>query len=113
MTDERTRARQDGRRQRALEGQRAVANGVDAAMHDVQSPGAHAGVDRFRREAERQELPARDGAVLPSGESRQPPVWWAVLTLYMGVNTAHHAQRRRARPKLAPYFSLNALMRSA
>jgi hypothetical protein len=69
----------------------AVADGVDAAVHDVQAPGLHAAIDRARAEPERAELCPPDDAVLAAGE--QPdlskPNFAFTINVNFGFDSRH------------------------
>jgi hypothetical protein len=56
---------------------------IDATVHQVQATGSNAMIDRGRPEAERDELAARDHAVLAGGDGGNFHVW--------GDLTAHTA----------------------
>jgi hypothetical protein len=51
-----------------------MANGINAVVHDVQATTAHAVVDCLRAEAEPQQLPTSDNAVLGARQLGDDPV---------------------------------------
>lgn len=69
---------------------------VHAAMEQVKVPGAQLPLYRSLAEAELEQLPPRDDAVLPGRQSRQLPLTWALLGSTMDPDGAHAPYVARA-----------------
>lgn len=75
MAEQRTLShREEGRRLRGERGERAMADHVDATMERVQAPRRDAVPDRRIRQAELDELPVGQDAVLAPGQLCDPPI---------------------------------------
>jgi hypothetical protein len=64
----------------AVAAQDRVADGVNAAVERMKPAGPYSPADRLAIEAEVQQLPPADDAVLTRGEIGEPPVWGCLYT---------------------------------
>lgn len=101
-------AREHGRKPPPLDSQRAVADGVDAAVDHVQSLRADPVVDRRGLDAKRRDLRPRDHSPLRGGDLPDPPPeGWAALTGTIYVDVGHPVSLPRV--ALAVYTRLHRI----
>ena len=88
----RNRARasgENGSNEEATGRERAVAEGVHAAVPGVEPPGGDPVVDRSRAQSEREKLPATEHAFLLGREIGE---WFVVLTTHYVVKAANRSE---------------------
>ena len=69
-----------------------MAHGIHADVEAVEPPRSDAVVDRAPGEADVEQLPVRHDAVLSVGQLGHEQVMWAVSSMDVVFETAHHAK---------------------